>query len=181
MSILSKLLAIQQELKAPKNQRNNFGNYNYRSAEDILEAVKPLLLKHNVVLKVTERTEVKGEMHELVSTVKLMDVEDPSLAIETDASAYIDFNSKGQQKPQQTGSASSYAKKYALGNLFLLDDTKDSDATNTHNKAAKETLNKKHPKWDAVYDHVKKTKSLSKPLSSFNIEASALQELKSLI
>ena len=132
MNITNKLLLIQTELKAPKNQRNNFGNYNYRSAEDILEAVKPLAKKHKVVFKISdELKEIAGRPY-IESTAKMIDTADPTMQIESVAQAIVDFNAKGMQHPQRTGAASSYAKKYAIGNLFLLDDTKDSDATNTH-------------------------------------------------
>ena len=125
MNITNKLLLIQTELKAPKNQRNSFGNYNYRSAEDILEAVKPLAKKHKVVFKINdELKEIAGRPY-IEST-------DPTMQIESTAQAIIDFNAKGMQDPQRTGASSSYAKKYAIGNLLLIDDTKDADALNTH-------------------------------------------------
>tara|TARA_R100001015_G_C4570989_1_gene129049 strand:+ start:84 stop:647 length:564 start_codon:yes stop_codon:yes gene_type:complete len=139
MNIVQKLLSIQMELKAPKNQLNKFGNYKYRSAEDILESVKPLTKKYNVVLKITDSLkELAGKVY-VESTAKLIDCEDVDTQIESTAQAIIDFSAKGMQDPQRTGSASSYAKKYALGDLFLLDDTKDSDATNTHNKVQKKS------------------------------------------
>ncbi len=132
MNLTDKLLIIQSELKAPKNQRNNFGNYNYRSAEDILEAVKPLAKKHKVVFKISDKLkEIAGRPY-IESTAKMIDCTDPSLEIQSTAQAIIDFNAKGMQDPQRTGAASSYAKKYAIGNLLLIDDTKDADATNTH-------------------------------------------------
>lgn len=132
MNITNKLLLIQSELKAPKNQRNNFGNYNYRSAEDILEAVKPLAKKHKVVFKINdELKEIAGRPY-IESTAKMIDCTDPTMQIESTAQAIIDFGAKGMQDPQRTGAASSYAKKYAIGNLLLIDDTKDADATNTH-------------------------------------------------
>mgnify|MGYP000269358556 CR=1 FL=1 len=132
MNITNKLLLIQTELKAPKNQRNSFGNYNYRSAEDILEAVKPLAKKHKVVFKLNdELKEIAGRPY-IESTAKMIDCTDPTMQIESTAQAIVDFGAKGMQDPQRTGAASSYAKKYAIGNLLLIDDTKDADATNTH-------------------------------------------------
>jgi hypothetical protein len=132
MNITNKLLLIQTELKAPKNQRNSFGNYNYRSAEDILEAVKPISKKHKVVFKISdELKEIAGRAY-IESTAKMIDCTDPTMQIESTAQAIIDFNAKGMQDPQRTGAASSYAKKYAIGNLLLIDDTKDADAINTH-------------------------------------------------
>ena len=144
MNITQKLLAIQLELKAPKNQRNKFGNYNYRSAEDILEAIKPYAKKHNVLFKITEELVFLGgsSFIQVKSTAKCIDIETME-AIESDGTAIIDFDAKGMQMPQRTGAASSYAKKYALGNLLLLDDTKDADSTNTHGKSTSKTSNVK--------------------------------------
>ena len=134
MNITEKLLKITTELKAPKNQFNKFGNYKYRSAEDILEALKPHLKKYKCVLKMHDNLNVVGDYPYIEATAKLIDCEEMNMQIESSAQAIIDFNAKGMQHPQRTGAASSYAKKYAMGNLFLLDDTKDSDATNTHDK-----------------------------------------------
>lgn len=143
MNITNKLLLIQTELKAPKNQRNSFGNYNYRSAEDILEAVKPLAKKHKVVFKISdELKEIAGKAY-IESTAKLIDCTDPTMQIESTAQAIIDFNAKGMQDPQRTGAASSYAKKYAIGNLLLIDDTKDADAINTHGEKQKSVVEQK--------------------------------------
>lgn len=141
-NITQKLLAIQLELKAPKNQRNKFGNYNYRSAEDILEAIKPYTKKHNVLFKITEEIKMVGEHVFIESVAKCIDV-DSQEAIESVGTAIVDFQAKGMQMPQRTGAASSYAKKYALGNLLLLDDTKDADSTNTHGKSTSKTSNVK--------------------------------------
>jgi hypothetical protein len=119
------LIAIQSELKAPKNQFNKWGKYNYRNAEDILEAVKPLLLKYNCCLTITERTEeIAGY---LVLTSKAI-ISDGEKTMSVEAQAGINPEQKGMDMAQSFGSSSSYAKKYALGNLFLLDDTKDADS-----------------------------------------------------
>lgn len=132
MNIYEKLTAIQTEMKAPKNQYNKFGNYKYRSLEDILEALKPYLAKYkvNVILE-AETIDVCG--NPLVrGYATFTDCEnEKSIQIKTKDDALIEMNAKGMQAPQKSGSASSYAKKYALGDLLLLDDTKDSDATNT--------------------------------------------------
>jgi len=148
MNIKEKLVAIQTELKAPKNQYNSFGKYNYRSAEDILEAIKPFERKYKVAVVIRDSILEAGSRIYIESVVALFDCEGKD-SLETKAQAIIDFDAKGMQMPQRTGAASSYAKKYALGNLFLLDDTKDSDATNSHGKAPqkaskveKEWLNK---------------------------------------
>tara|TARA_R110002074_G_scaffold40991_1_gene109116 strand:- start:185 stop:727 length:543 start_codon:yes stop_codon:yes gene_type:complete len=137
MTILEKLQKIQVELKVTKNQTNAFGKYKYRSAEDILEAVKPFEDEYNVVFKITDAlAEVAGHVY-VDSEAKIIDVEstDRESSISSTAQAIIDFSAKGMQMPQRTGAASSYAKKYALGNLLLIDDNKDSDATNTHGKS----------------------------------------------
>ena len=153
MTILEKLQKIQAELKAPKNQRNNFGNYNYRSAEDILESIKPFEKKYKVVFKITDELKQVGEYVYVDSEAKVIDTEstDRESSISSKAQAIIDFTAKGMQMPQRTGAASSYAKKYALGNLLLLDDTKDSDATNNHNVNTKDS--------DATNNHNVNTKS----------------------
>lgn len=130
---MSKLLLIQAELKAPKNQVNNFGKYKYRSCEDILEAVKPLLSKHECLLTITDEVkEVAGNLY-IESTVKFVTV-DIVQPVEVKAQAGIDLTAKGMSASQCYGAASSYARKYALNGLFLIDDTKDADATNTHGK-----------------------------------------------
>ena len=126
------LIAIQSELKAPKNQFNSFGKYKYRSAEDILEAVKPLLKKYGCYLTITETTsEIAGYLV-LNSKVSISDGEK---TIFVEAQAGINPERKGMDIAQSFGSSSSYAKKYALGNLFLLDDTKDADSNKVNEPA----------------------------------------------
>jgi len=128
------LVAIQSELKAPKNQFNSFGKYKYRSAEDILEALKPLLKKYNCHLTITEVTnEIAGYLV-LTSRVTISDG-DKTMFVE--AQAGVNTDRKGMDIAQSFGSSSSYAKKYALGNLFLLDDTKDADSNKDNAPAAK--------------------------------------------
>lgn len=132
MNIYEKLNKIQVELKAPKSQRNNFGNYNYRSCEDILEAVKPLLEKYQVVLTINDEIELIGNRYYIKATAKLYNTDKEGELISTSAYAREEENKKGMDASQLTGSTSSYARKYALNGLFSIDDTKDSDATNTH-------------------------------------------------
>ena len=128
------LIAIQSELKAPKNQFNSFGKYKYRSAEDILESVKPLLKKYGCYLTITETTkEIAGY---LVLNSKVS-ISDGDTTISVEAQAGINPERKGMDIAQSFGSSSSYAKKYALGNLFLLDDTKDADSNKVNEPAAK--------------------------------------------
>ena len=157
MTILEKLQRIQLELKAPKNQRNNFGKYNYRSAEDILEAIKPYEEKYKVVFKINDKLVQLGDHVCVDSEAKIIDIEsiDRESSVSSTAQAIIDFQAKGMQMPQRTGAASSYAKKYALGNLLLLDDTKDSDATNNHSKNTKSALSQKSPDFDKVKKYIK--------------------------
>lgn len=132
-TINDKLVAIQGRLKAPKNQRNSFGNYNYRSCEDILEAVKPLLTEYNLTVNLTDETLQLGDLYFIQSTAVISDGE-KSIAVK--AQAGISPNKKGMDIAQSFGASSSYARKYALNGLFLIDDTKDADATNTHDKVA---------------------------------------------
>ena len=157
MTILEKLQKIQLELKAPKNQRNNFGKYNYRSAEDILEAIKPYEEKYKVVFKINDKLVQLGDHVCVDSEAKIIDIEsiDRESSVSSTAQAIIDFQAKGMQMPQRTGAASSYAKKYALGNLLLFDDTKDSDATNNHSKNAKTTLTQTSSEFDKVKKYLK--------------------------
>lgn len=126
------LQEIQSELKAPKGQKNNFGNYSYRSAEDILSAVKPLLQKHRAALILTDAlVALEGRIF-VKSTACLHCVS--GLLHAADGFAEHAETKKGMDQAQITGSASSYARKYALNGLLCIDDTKDPDATNTHGK-----------------------------------------------
>ena len=129
-----RLLAVQARLKAPKGQYNSFGKYKYRSCEDILEAVKPLLAEYGLVLTITDSIENIGGRFYVRALASLHDAEDPGVMLSTCAYAREDETKKGMDGSQVTGAASSYARKYALNGLFLIDDTKDADATNTHGK-----------------------------------------------
>ena len=136
-TLTNKLVAIQGRLKAPKNQRNNFGKYNYISCEDILEAVKTLLQEHELVLTITD-TFVDENIPYIQATATITNGKD---SVSVSAQAGVDPNRKGMDISQSFGSSSSYARKYALNGLFLIDDTKDADATNNHGK----TLNINKP------------------------------------
>ena len=133
MNIYEKLGIIQSKLKAPKGQYNSFGKYKYRSCEDILEAVKPLLVETKTVLSVTDQMEVVGDRIYVRTEAHLNDCED-SGEITTVAYAREEESKKGMDSSQVTGAASSYARKYALNGLFCIDDNKDSDSTNTGDK-----------------------------------------------
>lgn len=124
LSLQESLVAIQSKLKAPKSQFNSFGKYNYRSAEDILEAVKPLLAEHNVVLNMSDRIELIGTRYYLVCTAKVIKGEEEIIS---EGRAREDESKKGMDGAQVTGTSSSYARKYALNGLFCIDDTKDAD------------------------------------------------------
>ena len=139
MTIYQKLSQIQTEFKSKKSRFNSFGKYYFRSAEDILEATKPFLKKLGVTVTISEELVVDGPMPIIKSTASITDGDG---AIHATSIVGVDVNQKGMQAPQQFGSASSYAKKYALGNLFLIDDTQDSDATNNHGKDKLTDINK---------------------------------------
>ena len=133
MKIYEKLLNVQAELKAPKNQLNKFGGYNYRSCEDILEAVKGVLKANKLTLIVSDELVIIGERYYIKATATVIDIEDGE-KVETSAYAREEETKKGMDASQITGSASSYARKYALNGLFCIDDTKDADATNKHDR-----------------------------------------------
>ena len=139
MTIYQKLSQIQTKFKSKKSRFNSFGKYYFRSAEDILEATKPFLNKLGVTVTISEELVVDGPMPIIKSTATITDGDG---AIHATSIVGVDVNQKGMQAPQQFGAASSYAKKYALGNLFLIDDTQDSDATNTHGKDKLTDINK---------------------------------------
>ena len=139
MTIYQKLSQIQTEFKSKKSRFNSFGKYYFRSAEDILEATKPFLNKLGVTVTISEELVVDGPMPIIKSTATITDGDS---AIHATSIVGVDVNQKGMQAPQQFGSASSYAKKYALGNLFLIDDTQDSDASNKHGKDKLQNIDK---------------------------------------
>lgn len=131
-TIYKKLLNIQRDLKAPKGQYNNFGKYSYRNAEDIMEALKPLLVENNAITYVEDDTiEYIGQRYYLVATISFVDIETGE-KITVKARAREEENKKGMDSSQITGAASSYARKYALSGLFLIDDNKDADSNEYH-------------------------------------------------
>ena len=133
MTVYKKLIEVQQELKAPKNQRNTFGNYNYRSAEDILEALKPILAKHEATATLSYKIIVKENLWTYVeATATFVDIETGEYTSTTGYAREAETK-KGMDPSQITGSASSYAGKYALNGLFLIDDSVDPDS-DSHQK-----------------------------------------------
>lgn len=125
MKIVEQLLEVQSKLKAPKNQTNSFGNYKYRSCEDILEAAKPLLKENNLVLTLCDSVEFVGNRVYVKATARLQNADGE--IVENCAFARESETKKGMDDSQITGTASSYARKYALNGMFLIDDTKDAD------------------------------------------------------
>ena len=178
MTIHEKLSKIQKEFKAKKSRFNSFGKYNFRSAEDILEALKPFNEKYNVYFKVDEN--YLGDAI-IESTATIVDAEG---AMEITASAIVgvDLNQKGMQVPQQFGSASSYGKKYALGNLLLIDDTADADATNTHGKEVKvkPTLDINTNAFTKAKQYIESGGTLKAINQKYKLTQKALAELKKL-
>jgi hypothetical protein len=153
---MKELIAIQNELKAPKSQFNAFGKYKYRSVEDILEAVKPLLLKYECTLTIEDEVKEVGGLVFIEATASIqVDKEGRMEGRAVTAQAGIDINRKLMDLAQSFGSSSSYARKYALNGLFLIDDTKDPDSTNDHG-AKKEELSPKHPKWEGAKGSIAK-------------------------
>jgi hypothetical protein len=157
MTLNNKLIQIQTRFKSKKSRFNSFGKYNFRSAEDILEATKPFLKELGVSVTIHEELISSCEKPVIRTTASLNDGEG---SIAAQAIVGVDLNQKGMQVPQQYGSASSYGKKYALGNLFLIDDTADADATNDHGKKKfepkKPTLtSKKDPAFNKAVEYIK--------------------------
>jgi hypothetical protein len=186
MNIHEKLSKIQQEFKAKKSRFNSFGKYNFRSAEDILEALKPYNKKYNVYFTVNEKMVTDffhGDKNNfppiMKSTATIHDAEGGN-TIKCSAIVGIDLNQKGMQVPQQFGSASSYGKKYALGNLLLIDDTADSDATNTHGRDQKEkpVLKTGTDAFDKAIDYIKSGGTITAINAKYKVDVAAKAELK---
>jgi hypothetical protein len=192
MNFLQKVTAVQSELKAPKSQYNAFGKYNYRNQEDILEAVKPILKKYDLTLVVTDEIKELAGLVYVSARAVLSGTNEQGQAssVETTAQAGIDPNRKGMDIAQSFGSSSSYARKYALNGLFLIDDTKDADATNDHGKGkakaapAKATngaeqswLNKNTPEFDKAVAFVKGGGDIAKIKAKYKISKAVMDEL----
>ena len=173
-----RVVSIQSELKAPKSQYNSFGKYNYRNQEDILESVKPLLNKYGLSLTITD--EIK-EVGELVFVEARAILHAPDGSVEAKAQAGIDPNRKGMDIAQSFGSSSSYARKYALNGLFLIDDTKDADSTNTHDKAPVEDdkawLNKNTPQFNKALKFIQEGGDVNALLAKYKISKAVREEL----
>ena len=186
MNIYEKLLKAQVELKAPKGQYNSFGKYKYRSCEDILEALKPVLDKFKLTLFISDeivetggsyKLEKKDETIETAgrkyvkATITLVNIENPDEQIKTSALAREEETKKGMDGSQITGASSSYARKYALNGMFMIDDTKDSDSTNTHGKEEKTEAERKKEAIEAINklaDTEEKTEKVFDMIAKFN-------------
>lgn len=169
-NVYLKLFKIQQDLKVPKNQFNAFGKYKYRSCEDILETAKPILNSVNCIVVLTDKIVQHDNRYYVEATATLIDCDNVTEKITTTAYAREDLLKKGMDESQITGSASSYARKYALNGLFCIDDTKDSDSTNDGNKKdnTNTTTNQYVPliKFDTKNEKIRaisKIKTLGKP------------------
>jgi len=182
MKLNEKLATIQTKFKSKKSRYNSFGKYNFRSAEDILEATKPYLLELKVSVTINEKV-VLIDSHSFPMIESKATISDGESAIHATAIVGVDLAQKGMQMPQKFGSASSYGKKYALGNLFLIDDTADSDATNSHGKApvAKNTLtSEKDPAYPKAVEFIKKGGKLSAIKAKYNISKEIETKLTTL-
>lgn len=150
---MKELIAIQSELNAPKTLLNKFGGYHYRSAETILEALKPLLKKYNCLMTISDDVVIVGDRYYVKSIVTLCNAEGKEISVT--GYAREEESKKGMDGSQITGASSSYARKYALNGMFAIDDTKDSDHTNEGKEDdGKPWLNKNTPQFDAAHKYV---------------------------
>ena len=170
MTIHEKLAIIQTKFKSKKSRFNAFGKYYFRSAEDILESIKPYLLEHGATVTINEELIVDSPTPIIKSTAAIHDVK--GMKIEATAIVGVDLMQKGMQTPQQFGSASSYGKKYALGNLFLIDDKQDSDAVNDHSKVL--------PDLQKAKDYVKSGGTLDAIKKKYKLTSQQEKELTTL-
>jgi hypothetical protein len=189
LSLNEKLSRIQIEFKANKSRFNSFGKYNFRSAEDILEGLKPFNEKYGVSFTITEKLVSWATDHAPIIE-SIATIYDNNGVNEMCCSAIVgvDLNQKGMQVPQQFGSASSYAKKYALGNLLLIDDTQDADAVNKHDKGInpadlvdlsddKKWLNKNTPEFSKAIEYLKGGGSLDTIENKYKLAKAVKDEL----
>ena len=185
LTLHEKLSKIQVEFKANKSKFNSFGKYNFRSAEDILEALKPYNEKYSVSFTITETLiGVEGANVPLLESTATIFDNNGINEISATAIVGVDLQQKGMQVPQQFGSASSYGKKYALGNLLLIDDTQDPDATNTHGKPAatteedKKWLNVNTPEFTQAIEYLKNGGNIEAIEKKYNLAAKTRAELR---
>ena len=182
MTLNDKLTTIQTKFKSKKSRFNSFGKYYFRSAEDILEATKPFLKELGITVTINEKiVDAFGNDSlppMIESTAVISDGKDN---IQATAIVGVDLNQKGMQTPQQFGSASSYGKKYALGNLFLIDDTQDSDATNDHGKSTttvKPSLSVNTQAFTKATEYLKSGGDITAITKKYKVSPEALAKLK---
>ena len=187
LSLHEKLSKIQVEFKANKSKFNSFGKYNFRSAEDILEALKPYNEKYGVSFTINESLieSFDSNLPPMLKSVATIYDNNGLNEISATAIVGVDLQQKGMQVPQQFGSASSYGKKYALGNLLLIDDTQDPDATNTHGKPAtttteedKKWLNVNTPEFTQAIEYLKNGGNIEAIEKKYNLAAKTRAELR---
>ena len=179
LTLNEKLALIQVEMKAKKSRFNSFGKYNFRSAEDLLEAVKPYLTKYNVSVVVTEQL-IESNFLQFPMLKSVATISDNLESINATAIVGVDLDQKGMQMPQKFGSASSYGKKYALGNLFLIDDTQDAD----HGKAdpkPKVKIELGTDTYKKAEAYVKDQSTLDVILAKYDVDPKAVEALKKSI
>ena len=175
MNINEKLATIQTKFKSKKSRFNSFGKYYFRSAEDILEAIKPFIKELDVTVVINEEL-VDSSIIKTTATIT-----DGTETINATAVVGVDLNQKGMQMPQRFGAASSYGKKYALGNLFLIDDTQDSDASNDHGKAAaksKPTLDINTDAFKKAVEYIKAGGTMNAINTKYKVSIPAKAQLK---
>jgi hypothetical protein len=171
--MFKKLLKIQTELKAPKNQHNSFGGYNYRSCEDILEAVKPLLKDNDLTMSISDDIVMLGDRYYVKATVT---ISDGKVEHSVNAFARETLSKKKSDDSQITGAASSYARKYALNGMFLIDDTKDADATNNGEKTKSDsTLVKKCAK---IKQEINQCSNIEQLTEYFKLAEKQIEEVR---
>jgi hypothetical protein len=182
LNLNQKLSLIQKEFKANKSKFNSFGKYNFRSAEDILEALKPFNEKYEVSFIITEELIGYDSQNPiLLSKATILDNNGVNELFATSIVG-VDLQQKGMQVPQQFGSASSYGKKYALGNLLLIDDTQDADATNKHDKEVKveeelKWLNKNTPEFNKAIEYLKNGGNIATIENKYKLAKAVKDEL----
>ena len=178
LTLNEKLAIIQTEFKSKKSRFNSFGKYNFRSAEDILEATKPFLLRLGVSVTVTEDLIESSQGFPILKSTAT--ISDGSGALHAVAIVGVDLDQKGMQMPQKFGSASSYGKKYALGNQFLIDDTQDPDHAKAEPEVKKSALTTNDPAFEKAKDFVAKGGSIDTIKKKYELDAEASKILESL-
>jgi len=181
MTIYEKLSTIQQRFKSKKSRFNSFGKYYFRSAEDILEAIKPFLKELSVTVTINEELVLSEAQTPFIKTTATL-IDDKGMTLSATAVVGVDLSQKGMQMPQRFGAASSYGKKYALGNLFLIDDTQDSDATNTHGKSPelKASQSMTDAQVESAKGYIKSGGTIEAIKAKYQLTPSQEKELKTL-